>query len=287
MIHGRPHNRVARAVAAARAAAAGHGVRSPEAEVLHDGVNVVVHLAPAPVVARVATLTPLLRPHIGRPFGRELDVAAALAAAGAHVVAPSDLLPPGPHEHDGLVLSFWTHVRVLPGSPAPRDVAGALAALHEARADLPPEGSPLDTPLGDLEEFLVRGTGWGADEDLLGRLRERVAELGPRLVGDVRVLHGDAHPGNLLCTPTGWTWTDFEDTCCGPLAWDLACLRSTRRLDGRAAVDAFPRGLSDEDLAPWSALRLLHAAVWQVVFEVGHASSTAASLDRLRAALAD
>jgi hypothetical protein len=47
--------RAARAVLAARAVASGHGIRSTDPGVLHDGVNVVVHLAPAPVVARVAT----------------------------------------------------------------------------------------------------------------------------------------------------------------------------------------------------------------------------------------
>jgi aminoglycoside/choline kinase family phosphotransferase len=33
-------------------------------------------------------------------------------------------------------------------------------------------------------------------------------------------------------------WCDFEDTCRGPLAWDLASLRRTPRLDGAAAVRA-------------------------------------------------
>ena len=44
--------RVPRAVAAARAVAAEHGVVSEEPRLLHDGVNVVVHLRPAPLVAR-------------------------------------------------------------------------------------------------------------------------------------------------------------------------------------------------------------------------------------------
>jgi hypothetical protein len=67
-----------------------------DAALLHDGVNVVLHLRPAPVVARIATLTPLLRPAVGRHFGRGVALAGALAAAGAPVVPPSDLLPPAP-----------------------------------------------------------------------------------------------------------------------------------------------------------------------------------------------
>jgi hypothetical protein len=75
--------RVEAAQAAALTVARAHGVAADEAALLHDGVNVVVHLQPAPVVARVATLTPLLRPAVHRPFSREIALAGALAAAGA------------------------------------------------------------------------------------------------------------------------------------------------------------------------------------------------------------
>ena len=259
-----------RAAAAASAVAAAHGVRADAPQVLHDGVNVVVHLAPAPVVARVATLTPLLRPDPARPFGREVTVAGALAAAGAAVVPPSDLLPPGPHEHGGLVLSYWRHVEVRPQAPAPGDVATALTALHAVLAGLPVTGEPLDTPLDDLAAFAERAGDWGVSPTVRARMAERVELLRPRLAGaPVRVLHGDAHPGNLLATPDGWVWTDLEDTCAGPAEWDLACLRSTSRLDGRAALDAVG-GPPDAELAPWLELRRLHGAAWWTVVAAGH-----------------
>ncbi|MEX5721441.1 phosphotransferase, partial [Geodermatophilus maliterrae] len=262
--------RRARAVAAATAVAAAHGVRSAGAEVLHDGVNVVVHLTPAPVVARVATLTPLLRPDPARHFSREVAVAGALTAAGAAVVPPSDLLPPGPHVHDGLVLSLWRHVEVLPAAPGPAEVGAALAALHDVLAGLPATGTPLDTPLDDLAAFTERAGAWGVPAAVRGRMVERVDRLRPRLAGaPVRPLHGDAHPGNLLATPGGWRWTDLEDTCAGPVGWDLACLRSTSRLDGRAALDALG-GPPDADLAPWLELRRLHGAAWWTVVAAGH-----------------
>jgi aminoglycoside phosphotransferase (APT) family kinase protein len=198
--------------------AAEHEVRSAEPRVLQDGVNVVVHLTPVPVVARVATLTPLLRPAPLRSFAREVAVAGALAAAGAPVVPPSDLLPPGPHRYAGLELSFWRHVEVLPSVPSPAEAAGALVELHEFLAGLPADGAPLDTPLDDLTRFASLGGAWGAPPALLDRLEERLAELRPRLSGDVVQLHGDAHPGNLLATPDGRWWTDLEDACAGPRA---------------------------------------------------------------------
>lgn len=101
----------------------------------------------------------------------------------------------------------------------------------------------------------------------------------------MRRLHGDAHPGNLLATPDGWRWTDLEDTCSGPLAWDLACLRTTGRLDGRAALDALAGAPLDEALAPWIDLRRLHAAAWSIVHASAHPEAAESARDRLAAAL--
>ena len=278
--------RVTRAVAAARAVAAEHGVVSGEPRVLHDGVNVVVHLEPAPVVARVATLTPLLRPDIARPFGREVALAGALSRAGAPVVPPSDLVPPGPHRHDGVVLSFWRHVDLIAETPTPGDSATALTELHGWLADLPAggpaDGRPLDTPLDDLGTFLDRGGEWGLGERQRAALAARLERLRPRLGNESGRLHGDAHPGNLLSTRAGWRWTDLEDTCPGPRAWDLACLRSTSRLDGRAALDALPDAPSDAELAPWLELRRLHVAAWWTVAGVGHPQQRPVAAARLR-----
>jgi hypothetical protein len=37
-------------------------------------------------------------------------------------------------------------------------------------------------------------------------------------------VHGDAHPGKVLVTPSGPVWNDFEDAWWGPVAWDYACV---------------------------------------------------------------
>jgi Phosphotransferase enzyme family len=277
--------RVATAMTAARAVAAAHGLRGIEPHLVHDGVNVVLHLTPAPVIARVATLTRLVRPDGLTPFTREVSLAATLAAAGAPVVPPSDLLPPGPHRHEGTVLSFWTHVTVLPEAPGPAEVAAAFTELHGHLAERPVVGTPLDTPLGDLQTFLARASAWGIPESDLTALEARLADLRPALAGPARRLHGDTHPGNLLATPAGWRWTDLEDTCSGPLAWDLACLRSTGRLDGRAALDALPDAPSDADLAPWLELRRLHGAAWRVVHATAHPEAADAARTHLAAVL--
>ena len=84
------------AVAAAVACAGRLGLTCADPRLLSDGVNAVVHLAPAPVVARVATATRLLRPDVSRTFGREVALATALTAAGAAVVPRRTCSHPAP-----------------------------------------------------------------------------------------------------------------------------------------------------------------------------------------------
>ena len=81
---------------------------------LNDLFSLMVHLKPAPVVARVATCMPKLRTPIEGWLEREIAVTTYLAEQGAPVVVPSRELPPGPHERDGFPISFWTYVESDP-----------------------------------------------------------------------------------------------------------------------------------------------------------------------------
>ncbi|MEV5894663.1 hypothetical protein [Nonomuraea fuscirosea] len=77
-----------RAVSAAVASAREHGVRVREPVVLNDSFNLRVHLRPAPIVARVPTVTALGRPRPAEALEREPAVASYLHTAGAPVVPP-------------------------------------------------------------------------------------------------------------------------------------------------------------------------------------------------------
>jgi len=94
-------------VQAAAKVAAGLGVTSHEPLVLADGANVIVHLRPSPVVAKVAASTAVVRPDPARWLQRELDVVSFLAAAGAPVMTPSPEMPATVYHGDGQVMSFW------------------------------------------------------------------------------------------------------------------------------------------------------------------------------------
>ena len=75
------------ALAAAVAVAQAHGLRCDDAVILRDQLNVLVHLRPAPVVARVAgTIAPVRPGAAWQP--RELANTSHLARARAPVLAP-------------------------------------------------------------------------------------------------------------------------------------------------------------------------------------------------------
>ena len=81
-----------------------------EPAVFRDGSNLLLHLRPAPVVARVATTTAMVRDGVEAWFQREVAVASHLVERGAPVVPPSNEVPPGPHQRNGLWLTFWRYV---------------------------------------------------------------------------------------------------------------------------------------------------------------------------------
>jgi hypothetical protein len=254
-----------RAVRAAVAVARAHGVQVTEPAVVRDLSNVLVELAPAPLLARVATSTAAARPDGAREWlARDVAVAAFLAREGAPVVPPASELPPGPHVHDGLAVTFWRLVR--PAAPASPHEAGAeLAVLHPLLARFSGPLPPLSAVL-DEAETLIEWVGLPAPlVDALTRARGEIDAAG--LPG--QPLHGDAHAGNLLRTADGLLWTDFEDTCAGPVEWDLACL-VTAGGSGDDALSGYGYRGGAAALAPFVEARLLQVAAWTAFMAEEH-----------------
>ena len=238
------------ALDAAVAVAREHGVRVDEPRVLKDAHNLVVHLAPSPVVARVGRKMTELRPHIKQ---RELELTLWLVERGLAVLPVADELPPRVYVHDGQQMTFWRHA----GEERERDGAAAghaLRAIDEALRDYD----------GELDGF------WPVDET---RTVLHALEL-PRFVSDVleevaeqlqyepTALHGDAHLGNCFFTGDGPLWGDLEDACLAPPEWDAACLVLPLRLDGPdAEYEATLAELSIEDQERLELLVLLRAVL--------------------------
>ena len=147
-----------------------------------------------------------------------------------------------------------------------------MARLHIAAAGFPgelPVLAPLRAQISDALAALERQR--VLEPGVLTALRDRHAEIlagldgigGPKLV-----LHGDAHPGNLLWSPAGWLWTDLEETCRGPRAFDLAVLvRGQDAADAATALAAYADVTGDPlpepgELAWFDWARALEGAVW-------------------------
>ena len=212
------------AVRAAEQVAQAHGITVTNAEVIADGSNLLVHLKPAPLLARVATTTALLRRPVSAWLGRDVSVAAYLHAQGAPVAPPSDLLPPGPHQYDGYTMSFWQFVEHDRNVVIATTEAGPmLRDLHETLRGYKPADASGELPLLEIFNEITRWMKFLESRRALSggeliQLREahwRLAETLRYGGRSIQPIHGDAHRKNLLKTPKGWVWTDFEDACAG------------------------------------------------------------------------
>jgi hypothetical protein len=257
---------VEEAVEAAVAVARGLGLKVKEPRVLRDLTNVLVHLAPAPVVARVPVAFSRLR---GRPWlESELDLVTALHERGLPVAGPTPEVPAGPHERDGFLVTLWDYIENGPESPLDATAAGAaLRRIHDALAELPAAGLDHYARLDELTALLT-GLQLGPDEqDVLERGLDSATEVVASIDAPLQIVHGDAHLANVLRTSSGPVWSDFENACLGPRELDLAGL-TIRALHG--AAESQPPGealaaYGDHDVGLVQRLIPVHAlflAMW-------------------------
>jgi hypothetical protein len=262
-------------LAAAQAVAREHGVACDDAVRIAAGSsNVLVHLKPTPVVARVMTATALLHDDSAQWLTREVAVGAFLAGRSHFVVPPADVLPPGPHEHDGLWMTLWKftphHEPASP--PEPRELGRSLRALHAALAGYRGDLAPLSGVRDWLERLLaeLRPSRVLTREDIHW-LHLRLEALTPAVFESslpAQALHGDASLSNLLRTDRGLVWNDLEDVCAGPVAWDVAGLVTSARARGHSAefAEELLAAYGEpgvEDLKAFLEAHALYDVVWQ------------------------
>src|SRR3954471_5047600 len=209
--------RQASALLAAQAVAREHGVDWHEAIPLAAGSNLLVHLQAAPVLARVMTGTPFLHDDVERWLAREVAVGAFVAEHSDLMVPPTELLPPGPHERDGLWMTLWRFVAhdAQAPPPEPRELGRSLRALHTALAGFPGDLAPLSEIRDWLERLLaeLRPSPSLTRQDI-DWLRLKLDALTPAVFESslpTQALHGDASLSNLLRTESGLVWNDLED----------------------------------------------------------------------------
>jgi hypothetical protein len=261
-------------LAAAQAVAREHGVACDEAVRIGAGSNVLVHLKPAPVVARVMTGTAVLHDDTERWLAREVAVAAFVAERTDLVVPPSDILPPGPHVQDGLWMTLWKFVPhdAQAPPPEPRELGRSLRGLHAALADFPGDLAPLSEVRDWLERLLaeLRPSPPLTQRDI-DWLRFELDALTPAVFESslsAQALHGDASMSNLLRTDSGLVWNDLEDVCAGPVAWDISGLVASARARGQSAkfIEELLAAYGEpgvEGLETFFEAHALYEVVWQ------------------------
>lgn len=271
--------RARRAVDAAAAAGRDLGLDVHEPRVLYDVFSVVVHLSPAPVVARVPVVLP--RTVRADPAAQaaqqraELAATAWLARHGHPVVAPTPHVPPGPVPRDGWSITFWTFVEQVEGS-AYEDVSRArlAARLHAALREYPGELGwlvPLDDSIPDALAVLEDRPDLLAPDDL-DRARREWALIGPLATSPeafaaafpdatVQPIHGDAPIYNVIPTPDGELSSDFEHVTIGPVEWDLTFATP----DQLAAYDEAATGLGLRPHDPGLLVVMAAARMLQLV----------------------
>jgi hypothetical protein len=203
------------------------GLQDVSPIILSDAANFVVHLAPYPIVARVAKQLPGHRSQSWREvLARELRVARHLSNRGIPVVSYSTTVPAGPHQVGDSWMTLWEYIAPasLPRLEPERavdmvnELTTAFADFHEPLPYLGVWGNVVEA--ANLLRTSVHG------DDRISSLLQSVEQVHEKMqsLDAVFPCHGDAHPGNLLASADGWRWNDFEDVSFMPRFWDLASL---------------------------------------------------------------
>lgn len=137
-----------------------------------------------------------------------------------------------------LLATIWHYVPPTEPAPTVEDLGQLLRRFHSLGT--PPFALPTWDPVADARSRLADAEALRDDEAeyLLAwcdRLAPRIAALNERSKG--KLVHGDAHVGNLLRTPAGVVVIgDFDPTCEGPWQVDLVAVPvGETRFDRRGA----------------------------------------------------
>jgi aminoglycoside phosphotransferase (APT) family kinase protein len=218
------------------------GVPASDARLLHLHSNAVFALPGACLVVRIAGSQAALV-----TITESLKVTAWLAAGGFPCTVPAPV-PGQPFAIAGHVASVWQYVPEAANPPASaRDLALLLRDLH-SRAIPSPAPEAFTNPLAGVTAALESAPAdamasqqrnWLAGQ--VQELRRRWAEL--RFPYSASLIHGDAHPGNLIRAQDGpVVLGDWDHVAVGPREWDLAQVFYTSQRFGypaREDVDGF------------------------------------------------
>ena len=210
-----------RAVAAAMSTASALDLAVDDAVVLNDSNRLVVRLTPCDIVARVTPAT-----HHAGSAEREVELVKRLAQTDSPVAALDARVEPRLFLRDGFEIAMWTYfepvqARTLP----PAEYAQALGRLHAGLREVAVTTPHfLDRVAETQRDVASRDVTPDLAETDRAFLADTLRDLGEAIVdrgAPEQLLHGEPHPGNVLNTKSGLLFMDFENTCRGPVEYDL------------------------------------------------------------------
>lgn len=245
---------VRRAMAAAVSIATALGLSTHEAVVLHNSNKLALRLLPCDVFARVA-------PVGGEVADLEIELATRLTDVHSPVAALERRVEPRVYERDGYVVTFWAYYQQPTGTSEvlPADYADALRQLHGGMRQVDITTPHFTDRVAESAQLVASRERTpelaDADRQLLHRTLVSVSRTISNRGAPEQVLHGEPHPGNVLCTSRGLLFVDLETCCRGPVEFDLAHVPEK--------VSDYYRPVDEELLRACRQLVLAMVAAWR------------------------
>ena len=197
-----------------------NGIDTDAWTVLSSSNRLVLELRPCGLIAKIV--------EVGRyeELAREVAVAAHVVACKGPSATPSDC---GPFRGTSTAVSLWNPVTVL-GQPSEADTCSAYLELRRClnsfNGALPDFREAIFGAKALVESSASRGLADGDAAAFLQRVFDSCFSSLSVFRWRQQALHGDPHSGNVVLTPQGARWLEFESACNGPLEWDLSSLQS-------------------------------------------------------------
>ena len=211
---------VPRAMAAVSSLAGALDLQVNEAAVIQNSNKLALHLSPCDAFARIAL--------VGQEVAAlEIQVARGLAAVAGPVGLLDPRVEPRVYEVDDFAVTFWTYYpQAAPDRHSPAGYADALQRLHAGMRSVAIEAPHFTERTAAAKRLVANRDDTPAlvESDrhlLLSTLHSAVEAIRYRAAAE-QLLHGEPHPGNLLSTPRGLVFIDFETCCIGPIEFDVA-----------------------------------------------------------------